>query len=214
MKKIKFLFHLSTFILLLISCSNHPPKIDFLNEDYFAKFYIINNFKDNEESIKYLINFSRKQLGRLVIVTDKNTYRFEDGFNSLEDNSKQQFLFFRMGENLKNTSITINYLKKIPIKLQNEQGKEVKPYEPPVIKVSASDYEEEASKINSKTLSLYYNFETLSLNIFQNLLDFAEQDKVKKEIDTYIYELYNKDKEKKVVITYHDKGEWFEVEII
>lgn len=213
MKKIKFLFHLSTFILLLISCSNHPHKIDFLNEDYFAKFYIINNFKDNEQCIKYIFSFAEKQFGYFEILTDKNIYDFEDGVEFLRKKNKDRF-FFHKDKN-KNYSIIINIIKKrIPIQFQNEQGKEVKPYEPPEIKVSATDYEEEASKINSKTLSLYYNFETLSLNILQNLLDFAEQDKEKKEIDTYIYELYNKDKEKKVVITYHDKGEWFEVEII
>lgn len=213
MKKIKFLFHLSTFILLLISCSNHPPKIDFLNEDYFAKYFVIENFNDNEQCIKYIFSFAEKQFGYFEILTDKNIYDFEDGVEFLRKKNKNRF-FFHKDKN-KYYSIIINILKKrVPIQFQNEQGKEVKPYEPPVIKVSATDYEEEASKINSKTLSLYYNFETLNLNILQNLLDFAEQDKEKKEIDTYIYELYNKDKEKKIVITYHDKGEWFEVEII
>ena len=214
MKKIKFFLFYILCLLYLNNCSNQPPKIYHLQNTYLAKYYVIDHFKDNEQCIKYVFSFSKKNNGYLQILTNKNIFEFEDGIEFIKDTTKQRFSFSRKDNGFQNEYIIVNFLKNIPIQFQNEQGKEVKPYEPPVIKVSATDYEEEASKINSKTLSLYYNFETLNLNILQNLLDFAEQDKEKKEIDTYIYELYNKDKEKKVVITYHDKGEWFEVEII
>lgn len=213
MKKLNSLKLLIFYLLFIVQCSNNSLKIYHLQDTYFAKYFVIENFNDNEQCIKYIFSFAEKQFGYFEILTDKNIYDFEDGVEFLRKKNKNRF-FFHKDKN-KYYSIIINILKKrVPIQFQNEQGKVVKPYEPPVIKVSATDYEEEANKINSKTLSLYYNFETINLNIFQNLLDFAEQDKGKKEIDTYIYELYNKDKEKKVVITYHDKGEWFEVEII
>ena len=48
----------------------------------------------------------------------------------------------------------------------------------------------------------------------QNFLDYAEKDKTKKITEEYTYVLYNKNNQEKMKLKYHDKGAWFEIDIL
>ena len=121
-------------------------------------------------------------------MTDKNGAEFEaDGLNNI-DITKQHFSFNRMGQSLKNKYIKVNFLKNIPINFNVEE-------------------------IDNKKI-LTADFETLTVNTVQNFLDYAEKDEAKKETSTYTYILYNKHNQEKMQLKYHDKGQWFEVEIL
>ena len=98
------------------------------------------------------------------------------------------FSFFRHRESLENKGITVNFLENKSISF--------------IIK-----------KENNQTF-LSSDFETLTVNTVQNFLDYAEKDESKKETENYTYILYNKDNQEKMKLKYHDKGAWFEVEIL
>ena len=181
-----FLFFIS--LLFFLECSNKPPYIYYLESTHFARFYVINNYKDNENCLKYIFNFSTKERGWFYILTDKNGAEFEaNGLNNI-DITKQHFSFNRIGQSLKNKYIKVNFLKNTPISF--------------IIK-----------KENNQTF-LSSDFETLTVNTVQNFLDYAEKDDSKKETENYTYILYNKDNQEKMKLKYHDKGAWFEVEIL
>lgn len=96
MKKLKYVFLLTSFLLLLIGCSNKPPKIYHLQDTYFAKYFVIDHFNDNEQCIKYIFLFAKKQFGYFEILTDKNIYDFEDGVEFLRKKIKIDFFFIRI----------------------------------------------------------------------------------------------------------------------
>lgn len=199
MKKFRYFLLLTSYFLLLINCKNNnhvtenkiefdkSPKIEFLTQNYYAKFYVINNYKDNEDCIKYIFDFAENNSNRLQILTDKNIFKFEDGTAFLEDNAKQRFSFSRNGDNFRNKYIKVNFLENIPVHF--------------------------TIKETGNQTDLTADFETLTVNAVQNFLDYAEKDEAKKENETYTYILLNKNNKEKMKLIYHDYGEWFEVEI-
>ena len=188
MKKIKYVFLFTSFFLFLIGCYNQPPKFEFLKNSDYADFYVFNNFKNNEFCINYLFDFSREKRGLMWILTDKNGAEFDGNiFNSLDTN-KERFYFDKKKVGNIYISAKVNFLKNTPINFNVE--------------------ETDNKKI------LISDFETLTLNTVQNFLDYAEKDKTKKITEEYTYVLYNKNNQEKMKLKYHDKGAWFEVEIL
>ena len=167
---------------------NVSPKIESFQDTYNTKFYYIKNFKDEEICIKYIFDFTKKEKGWIVILTNKDDVFFDDGIPYYKDRVSQIFSFFRHRESLENKGITVNFLENKSISF--------------IIK-----------KENNQTF-LSSDFETLTVNTVQNFLDYAEKDESKKETENYIYILYNKDNQEKMKLKYHDKGAWFEVEIL
>ena len=163
-------------------------------------YYVYPRFKDNHLFIKYLFDFTNKHSKeKIKIVTKENDLRFEDigygiVFSHRESNKNHRFLFVRQDSNsVNNRYIVVNYLKEKDINFQVSS------------KVSEGS-------IQGKKLKT--NFEDINLNIVQNMLDFARSDSAKFDTDNYTYELYNKDNIKKIVIEYHEKGNWFKIEIL
>ncbi|TWP26115.1 hypothetical protein ETU09_10450 [Apibacter muscae] len=196
MKKLNRLILFCLCFLFLLNCSNNStnfsdnkqsPKIELFNQNSYAKFYVLNNYKDNEECIKYIFNFAKKDSGRLQILTDKNIFQFDDNIEFLEDTTKQRFSFSRSNNTLKNNSIRVNFLKNTPLSFSIKE------------------------KENQKQLKAAFN--TLTVNTVQNFLDYAEKDQAKKQTETYTYLLLNKNNQQKMKVNYHEYGDWFEVEI-
>jgi lipopolysaccharide export LptBFGC system permease protein LptF len=198
-------FYIIIFILLLLSCSGNQEKkknnkvqnphiehifehIDWAETHYF----LFSNFEENEDYIKYLFEFAKTKEGwRISIITDKKTFKFDDGALVYVDATKQRFAFIRPNRESPNNCfdfVKVNYLKSETVPFRKKQTDEQN--------------------------SLYADFDSLNLNVIQNMLDFAEADSAKFHTDDYTYELYNKDNIKKVVIIYHDKGKWFEIEVL
>jgi hypothetical protein len=192
MKKLVYVFLLLSFICCKANLKREQDKImsiDFLDKVYFAEFYLLNNFIDNELCIKNLFDFANNKDGCLIFVTHKKGVLFDDGAFFLND--EYQNFFFENQDSLKSNNYNFIRLR----------GKT--PY-----LLSFSIIEDTIKK------KLSTDFDTLNLNIVQNMLDFAEADTSKFDTDNYTYELYNKDNIKKVVIKYHENGKWFEVEIL
>ncbi|TWP26112.1 hypothetical protein ETU09_10435 [Apibacter muscae] len=196
MQKFKLFILFCLCFLFLLNCSNNStnfsdnkqsPKIEFLKESDYADFYVLNNFKDNEEFIKYIFEFAKEKNDLLWILTDKNGAEFDGKFFSSLDTSKQRLSFFRKNNSLKNYSIRVNFLEEIPLSFSVEE------------------------KENQKQLKAAFN--TLTVNTVQNFLDYAEKDQAKKQSPTYTYLLLNKNNQQKMKLNYHEYGDWFEVEI-
>ncbi|TWP26111.1 hypothetical protein ETU09_10430 [Apibacter muscae] len=196
MKKLKLFILFSLCFLFLLNCSNNntnfsnnkqSPKIYHLQDTYNSKFYVLNNYKDNEECIKYIFNFIKKEKGWIIILTNKYDVHFDDGIPFYEEKIKQRFSFFRARESQKEKGIKVNFLKKIPLSFSVEE------------------------KENQKQLKAAFN--TLTVNTVQNFLDYAEKDQAKKQTETYTYLLINKNNQQKMKLNYHEYGDWFEVEI-
>lgn len=104
--KIKYLILTSYFLLFsfIISCSPPvsksigKPNIYHLRDNYLAHFYVYDNFQDNESCIKYLFDFAEKHEGYLIIMTNKDTYEFDDNIAFVVDTISQQFPFVRERE--------------------------------------------------------------------------------------------------------------------
>ena len=182
--KIAFLFIIT---LHLFSCSTQDKKIYHLQDTYDARFYIFDGYRDDYESIKYIFDFSERNLGYFFVLTNKKEVYFEDGVYWFKKRY-QKFIFEkkRVGNYYK--SVRLNFLENTPIHFS--------------IKV-----------INYQTY-ITADFKTLTVNTVQNFLDYAEKDESKKETENYTYILYNKDNQEKMKLKYHDKGAWFEVEIL
>ncbi|TWP26116.1 hypothetical protein ETU09_10455 [Apibacter muscae] len=196
MKKLNRLIPFSLCFLFLWSCSNNSTnfsdnkqstKIYHLQDTHFAKFYVLNNYRDNEECIKYIFEFASDKKGWVFILTDKNQVEFEaNGLNNI-NTTKQCFSFSRSNSSLKNNSIRVNFLQNTPLSFSVEE------------------------KENQKQLKAA--FSTLTVNTVQNFLDYAEKDQAKKQTETYTYLLLNKNNQQKMKLNYHEYGDWFEVEI-
>lgn len=161
------------------------PEIVHLKDTYYYKYFLFKTFIDNESSIRYLFNYIKSTYGDKWILTNDNGVTFEDGSAILNTNY-QRFSIDNIRD--KFYYIKVNFLKNTPISF--------------IIK-----------KENNQTF-LSSDFETLTVNTVQNFLDYAEKDESKKETENYIYILYNKDNQEKMKLKYHDKGAWFEVEIL
>ncbi|TWP26113.1 hypothetical protein ETU09_10440 [Apibacter muscae] len=196
MGKLKLFIPFGLCFLFLLNCSNNStnfsdnkqsPKIEFLKESDYADFYIFNNYKDNEECIKYIFEFAKEKNDLLWILTDKNGAEFDGKFFSSLDTSKQRFYFNKKEKGNSYKSIKVNFLKEIPLSFSVEE------------------------KENQKQLKAA--FSTLTVNTVQNFLDYAEKDQAKKQTETYTYLLLNKNNQQKMKLNYHEYGDWFEVEI-
>lgn len=76
LKKIAFLFIIT---LQLFSCSTQDKKIYHLQDTYDAQFYIFDGYRDDYESIKYIFDFSERNIGYFFVLTNKKEVYFEDG---------------------------------------------------------------------------------------------------------------------------------------
>lgn len=199
MKKHIYILLILLFSISFTCCNDHKsnnakskkdyPSINYLYSPDYAKYYLFNNFQNNEKCIKYLFDFIKNHPGKIEVLTDKDTFEFDDNVLSKIDTTKQRFTFSRrLNDNLENTYIRVNFLKAEKIIFQKH-------------------------KENNQTF-LSSDFETLTVNTVQNFLDYAEKDDSKKETENYTYILYNKDNQEKMKLKYHDKGAWFEVEIL
>lgn len=208
MKKNKFIYIIiiSFFLLLAVLVNCYPPKkslgkphIYHLRDNYLAHFYVFDNFQDNENCIKYLFNFAEKNIGYLIIMTNKNTYKFDDGVPFIQDTVSLLFAFSRERELDGNDTNNRNFrirTKSDPIQInfKNVQGRNNEKI--PLKKISA-------------------DFDSLNVNIVQNFLDYSYHDyDTQKQFEDYIYELYNKKDSLKIRQIYHNFGKWFEIDIL
>ena len=208
MKKNKFIYIIiiSFFLLLAVLVNCYPPKkspgkphIYHLRDNYLAHFYVFDNFQDNENCIKYLFNFAKKNKGYLIIMTHKDMYEFDDNIAFIQDTVSQIFAFSRE-DNQNDDNNTRNFhirTKSNPTQINFKivQGRN-------------------NEKIPLKKLSA--NFDSLNVNIIQNFLDYSfdEDYIVRKQSEKYIYELYNKKDSLKIRQVYHNFGKWFEIDIL
>lgn len=208
MKKNKFIYIIiiSFFLLLAVLVNCYPPKkpkgkpnIYHLLSNYYGQFYVFDNFQDNENCIKYLFNFAKKNKGYLIIMTNKNTYKFDDGVPFIQDTVSLLFAFSRERELDGNDTNNRNFrirTKSDPIQInfKNVQGRNNEKI--PLKKISA-------------------DFDSLNVNIVQNFLDYSYHDyDTQKQFEDFIYELYNKKDSLKIRQVYHNYGKWFEIDIL
>jgi hypothetical protein len=166
------------------------PRIYYLQNDYDGcSYYVYPDFKDDDRSIKYLFDFVHERPGSLVIAGNESQVHFDDGTAFTDESRKNPYFFFARTD-----SLSINCTG---IRVSFDVGK--------------VNFEIENS-IHGKKLKA--DFEDIKINILQDMLDFAETDFTKFHVDNYIYELYNNANIKKVIIRYHEKGKWFDVEIL
>jgi hypothetical protein len=190
--RIIYIFFLLLFSFGFISCTNNKgnkeiqhPKIVHLQDSYYYRYFLFKNFQDNENCIKYLFDFIGKENGDKWVLTNEEGITFEDG-SAILDTSYQRFSIDNTGN--KFYGAKINYLKSTKIAFKKETEKD--------------------------TIKLLADFDSLNVNIVQNFLNYAKENEVKKTHEKYTYELYNKNKIRKVRLTYHEYGEWFEIEVL
>ncbi|WP_295811462.1 hypothetical protein [uncultured Apibacter sp.] len=194
MRKFRYFLLLTSYFLLLMSCKNNhaidnreinkKSEIIHLQDTYYYKYYLFENFQENEQDIKYLIDFLKKTTGDKWVLTNINGVEFEDNYAIL-DVAHQRF---SINNNLnKFYYIKVNFLESTPIHF--------------------------TTKETENQTDLTADFETLTVNTVQNFLDYAEKDEAKKDIETYTYILYNKSSQEKMKLIYHEYGNWFEVEV-
>ncbi|MDR1811921.1 MAG: hypothetical protein LBQ87_03770, partial [Candidatus Fibromonas sp.] len=58
------------------------------------------------------------------------------------------------------------------------------------------------------------DFDELNIDVLQSFINDIYEEELDKEKLMHTYELYNKNGIKKVVIDYHEKGKWFEIEVL
>jgi hypothetical protein len=169
---------------------NVEPHIYHLQNDYDGTpYYVYSNFRNDYRFIKYLFEFTHKHPGSLIIIGNENQVRFDDGIAFPDESRTTPYFFFARPDscNLNYTGIRVSF------------------------DIGETNFFIEK---NVQRKKLYADFDSLNLNIVQDMLDFAEADSAKSDTDNYLYELYNRDNLKKVVIEYHEKGKWFEIEIL
>ena len=208
MKKNKFIYIIiiSFFLLLAVLVNCYPPKkslgkphIYHLRDNYLGHYYVFDNFQDNENCIKYLFNFAKKNKGYLIIMTHKDMYEFDDNIAFIQDTVSLIFAFSRERELDGNDTNNRNFrirTKSDPIQInfKNVQGRNNEKI--PLKKISA-------------------DFDSLNVNIVQNFLDYSYHDyDTQKQFEDYIYELYNKKDSLKIRQVYHNFGKWFEIDIL
>ena len=208
MKKNKFIYIIiiSFFLLLVVLVNCYPPKkslgkphIYHLRDNYLGHFYVFDNFQDNENCVKYLFNFAKKNKGYLIIMTHKDMYEFDDNIAFIQDTVSLIFAFSRERELDGNDTNNRNFrirTKSDPIQInfKNVQGRNNEKI--PLKKISA-------------------DFDSLNVNIVQNFLDYSYHDyDTQKQFEDYIYELYNKKDSLKIRQVYHNYGKWFEIDIL
>jgi hypothetical protein len=160
---------------------------------YYADYYLLNNFMDNESNIKRIFDLEKKKKGGINLVTHKKTVRFDDGVPFTYDGGhtyKHPILYFTNTDSSKS-----NHYRYVIFHSEKPND------------LSFSIKEDSTKK------ALTAEFDSLSLNVVSNMLNFAEADKAKFDKDNYIYELFNKDNAKKLALKYHEKGTWFEIVI-
>ncbi|WP_303849369.1 hypothetical protein [Apibacter mensalis] len=209
MKKNKFIYIIiiSFFLLLAVLVNCYPPKkslgkphIYHLRDNYLAHFYVFDNFQDNENCIKYLFNFAKKNKGYLIIMTHKDMYEFDDNIAFIQDTVSHKFIFNReygMGDddNTRDFRISVNYLEETKLHFKIEEGR---------------------NKDKNFVKKLSADFDSLNVNIVQNFLNYStfEDYKTRKRFENCIYELYNKKDSLKIRQIYHNFGKWFEIDIL
>ena len=209
MKKNKFIYIIiiSFFLLLAVLVNCYPPKkslgkpyIYHLRDNYLGHFYVFDNFQDNENCIKYLFNFAKKNKGYLIIMTHKDMYEFDDNIAFIQDTVSHKFIFNReygMGDddNTRNFRISVNYLEETKLHFKIEEGR---------------------NKDKNFVKKLSADFDSLNVNIVQNFLNYStfEDYKTRKRFENCIYELYNKKDSLKIRQVYHNFGKWFEIDIL
>ena len=208
MKKNKFIYIIiiSFFLLLAVLVNCYPPKkslgkphIYHLRDNYLGHYYVFDNFQDNENCIKYLFNFAKKNKGYLIIMTHKDMYEFDDNIAFIQDTVSLIFAFSRERELDGNDTNNRNFhirTKSNPTQINFKivQGRNNEKI--PLKKISA-------------------DFDSLNVNIVQNFLDYSYHDyDTQKQFEDYIYELYNKKDSLKIRQVYHNFGKWFEIDIL
>ncbi len=158
----KYIFFITLFVFL--SCSYNKDKnvkvenpcIKYLYSPDYADYYLYGNFEDKEDYIKYLFAFVKSKKGYTIeVITDRKTFRFEDSALMYIDTTKQRFTFDLLSnESQKNRFefIRVNFLKSENISFKEKKGQEQN--------------------------ALYADFDSLNLNIVQNMLDFARTDSI------------------------------------
>jgi hypothetical protein len=198
--KIRIVYYL--FVLLFsvsfTSCTDHKskkdnestsPKIEYLRETQIdGKFFLFHNFQDNELCIRYLFNFSKQRKGNFVIITDESAVEFNNYEAVYDEHGHTEIFMFK----------TLNDSFKFIILR-------------PIVELKRNRFFE---KIYPHKLEVVSDQVELNINLLQNFINLCYDREIIQKHKTYTYELYNKDKVKKVVITYHNYGEWFEVEIL
>ncbi|MCX8677533.1 MULTISPECIES: hypothetical protein [unclassified Apibacter] len=183
-------------VLSLINCNTKKTtEITYYSKSFYdTYFFIFQDFKNNENSLKKIFKVADSCSIDLSILKDINAIKIV-GTDS--------------------TNIDIDYFKSIVFNFSKQQKK----YNWIKIFDNNKTFFEKKSilftvKKENKQTHLTADFIYLSINTLQNFLDYAEKDEIKKETEDYTYILFNKDKQEKMKLIYHDKGAWFEVEIL
>jgi hypothetical protein len=166
-------------------------SFDFLACADDGDYYLLNKFIDSESNIKRIFDFAKTKKGGLNLVTHKKTVKFDDGAAVVYDGGhtyKHPILYFTNTDSSKS-----NHYRYVIF--HSEKPKHL----------SFSIKEDSTKK------ELTAEFDSLSLNVVSNMLEFADDDKAKSDRDNYVYELFNKDSVKKLAIKYHESGAWFEI---
>lgn len=183
-------------VLSLINCNTKKTTeiIYYSKSFYDTYFFIFQDFKNNENSLKKIFKVADSCSIDLSILKDINAITIV-GTDS--------------------TNIDIDYFKSIVFNFSKQQKK----YNWIKIFDNNKTFFEKKSilftvKKENKQTHLTADFIYLSINTLQNFLDYAEKDKTKKITEEYTYVLYNKNNQEKMKLKYHDKGAWFEIDIL
>ena len=189
MRKLKYYIYFIFCLLFFLDCSNKPPKIYHLQDTNNKNCYVYDGFKDDEKHIKYLFNFVKQREGYFVIVTNKNAVKFEDEDAFFNYNNSDVF-------SIRNVKYKYEFISLRP-----------------VIRLKETFFSKEVM-LKSYTTQFTSEYTNININVLQNFINLCYDQEVIQKHKSYTYELYNKNKVKKVVINYHNYGEWFEIDIL
>jgi hypothetical protein len=212
MRVLKLLYYL-VFIIILLCCNTKKSNAEgliYYNKSYYdCYFFIYPDLKDQEENIKKIFLVAdTSSIGLSVIKNKKAIITTGSDSSNIDINYSKSIGLNIEKKDKRYYWITLfNKNEIIPISFQNSQGRKIKPG-------TADRAYTYPKNTEHRTLKLHNNFNTLNLNLLQNFLDYAEEDSGKSYYQTYTYELYNKDSIRKVKLTYHEWGEWFEIEVL
>ena len=199
----KIIFSIILFILLLLFCSNdeennvieavgsplifHIRTIEFVDGTY-EKIYGIKNFVETDSCFRFLFD-SVEELEEIsiVIVTNAGSIHFDDTSMRFSHDKTEVFSFRRFNSGFKFVSLR------------------------PEIRLKKAFFEK---RIFPTKTTFKGDFDELNIDVLQSFINDIYEEELDKEKLTHTYELYNKNGIKKVVIDYHEKGKWFEIEVL
>jgi len=164
---------------------SHIKTIEFIDDTYETD-YEIKNFVETDSCFRFLFDFAKELniKSRNYIVTNAKAIRFDERYDY---DKTEVFIFQRFNSGFRFVSLR------------------------PEIRLKEVFFEKE---ILPTTITFKGDFDELNIDVLENFIREAYREELDKEKLTHLYELYNKNNIKKVVIDYHEKGEWFEIEIL